>query len=58
MACPGEHIVELLRRSGARVLVAAGPDLAPEVWDNARNLALEAGIEALLALRPTGGERG
>ena len=50
----GEHIVELLRRSGARVLVAAGPDLAPEVWDHARNLALEAGIEALLALRPTG----
>ena len=29
----GEHIAELLRRSGARVLVAAGPDLAPEVWD-------------------------
>ena len=28
-ACPGEHIAELLRRSGARVLVAAGPDLAP-----------------------------
>ena len=28
-----EHIAELLRRSGARVLVAAGPDLAPEVWD-------------------------
>jgi len=50
----GEHIVKLLRRSGARVLVAAGPDLAPEVWDQARNLALEAGIEALLALRPTG----
>jgi acyl-CoA synthetase (AMP-forming)/AMP-acid ligase II len=44
-----------LRRSGARVLVAAGPELAPEVWDQARNLALEAGIEALLALRPTGG---
>ena len=50
----GEHIVELLRRSGARVLVAAGPDLAPEVWDHARNIALEAGIEALLALSPTG----
>ena len=27
----GEHIAELLRRSGARVLVAAGPELAPEV---------------------------
>jgi acyl-CoA synthetase (AMP-forming)/AMP-acid ligase II len=50
----GEHIAELLRRSGARVLVAAGPDLAPEVWDHARTLALEAGIEVLFALRPTG----
>ncbi len=49
----GEHMVELLRRSGARVMVAAGPELAPEVWDRARTLAREAGIEALLALRPT-----
>ena len=48
-----QHIAELLRRSGARVLVAAGPDLAPDVWDNARDIALEAGIEMLLALRPT-----
>ena len=32
----GQHIAELLRRSGARVLVAAGPDLAPEVWERAR----------------------
>ncbi len=49
-----EHIVELLRRSGARVLVAAGPDLAPQVWESARQLAVEAGTEALLALGPTG----
>jgi fatty-acyl-CoA synthase len=49
-----QHITELLRRSGARVLVAAGPDLAPEVWDNARTIARAAGIEALLALRPCG----
>ena len=48
-----QHIAELLRRSGARVLVAAGPDLAPDVWDNARDIALEAGMETLLALRPT-----
>ena len=48
-----QHIAELLRRSGARVLVAAGPDLAPDVWDNARDIALEAGMEMLLALRPT-----
>ena len=49
-----EHVAELLRRSGARVLVAAGPGLAPEVWENARELAVEAGIKALLALGPTG----
>ncbi|MFC5264936.1 acyl-CoA synthetase [Kribbella qitaiheensis] len=48
-----EHIAELLRRSGARVLVAAGPELAPEVWESARQLAVEAGMEALLALGPT-----
>ena len=52
-----QHLTELLRRSGARVLVAAGPDLAPEVWDTARDLAVEAGMEALLALRPTGPAR-
>ena len=51
----GEHIAELIRRSGARVLVAAGPDLAPEVWGNARDLALQTGVETLLALHPTGG---
>ena len=38
-----QHITELLRRSGARVLVAAGPDLAPEMWDNARTIARAAG---------------
>ena len=49
-----EHIAELLRSSGARVLVAAGPDLGPQVWEIARELAVEAGIDALLALSPTG----
>jgi acyl-CoA synthetase (AMP-forming)/AMP-acid ligase II len=52
-----EHLAELLRRSGARVLVAAGPDLAPEVWDTARELAVETGMAALLALSPTGSGR-
>ncbi len=48
-----QHIAELLRRSGARVLVAAGPGLAPGVWESARELAADAGLEALLALDPT-----
>ncbi|MGZ5404178.1 MAG: acyl-CoA synthetase [Nocardioides sp.] len=50
----GEHLAELLRRSGARVLVTAGPELAPEVWERARGLAVAAGMDALLALAPTG----
>ena len=50
----GQHIAELLRRSGARVLVAAGPELAPQVWERARELAAAGGVDALLALRPTG----
>lgn len=49
-----EHVAELLRKSGARVLVAAGPDLAPEAWDKALDIAREAGVHALLALRATG----
>jgi len=48
-----EVVGELLRRSGARVLVAAGPELAPEAWKTARELAAEGAVDALLVLRPT-----
>jgi fatty-acyl-CoA synthase len=44
----------LLRLSGARVVVASGPELSADVWRVARRLAAEVGIDALLALRPTG----
>jgi fatty-acyl-CoA synthase len=49
----GEHIAELLRRSGARVLVTAGPELDAGLWSSARELAGEGGLDVLLALRPT-----
>ena len=52
-----EHIAELLRRSGARVLVTAGPELAPDVWDTARELAARRRVDAILVLRPTGAPR-
>lgn len=48
-----EHIAELLRRSGARVLIAAGPELAPETWTTASVLATRGLLDALLVLRPT-----
>jgi len=48
------HLAELLRRSGARVLIAAGPELDPDVWATARDLAPE--LDVILVLRPTGAE--
>ncbi|MEV8441682.1 acyl-CoA synthetase [Actinosynnema sp. NPDC051121] len=47
-----DHLIELLRLSGARVLITAGPEAAPQVWDTARALAGE--LDAILVLRPTG----
>ncbi len=48
-----EHAVELVRLSGSRVIVAAGPELDPTVWAHARTIAAETDARALLALRPT-----
>ncbi|MEU4712399.1 acyl-CoA synthetase [Micromonospora purpureochromogenes] len=48
------HLTELLRRSGARVLVTAGPDLAPDTWDTAQALACDGLLDAILVLRSTG----
>jgi fatty-acyl-CoA synthase len=47
-----DHIGKLLRRGGVRVLIAAGPELAPEVWERAQTIAAELGLDAVLALRP------
>ncbi|MFE3188424.1 acyl-CoA synthetase [Nocardia sp. NPDC059240] len=49
----GSHIAELLRRSGARVLITAGPELAADTWASARSLAGQGLVDALLVLRPT-----
>jgi fatty-acyl-CoA synthase len=49
-----EHASDLVRAAGARVMVAAGPELAPEIWAHARAIARRTGARALLALRPTG----
>ncbi|WP_227981932.1 acyl-CoA synthetase [Nocardia spumae] len=52
-ALSGTHIEELLRRSGARVLIAAGPDLSPETWESAAALATDGLVDIVLVLRPT-----
>ena len=48
-----EHAVELVRLSGARVIVASGPELDEGVWAHARAIADSTGARVLLALRPT-----
>jgi fatty-acyl-CoA synthase len=49
-----EHATELVRLSGAGVIVASGPELEPRLWAHAREIAAQTGARALLALRPTG----
>jgi len=48
-----EHAIALLRLSGAKVIVASGPELDEGVWAQARTIAETTGARALLALRPT-----
>jgi fatty-acyl-CoA synthase len=52
----GERIAELIRRTGSRVLVAAGPELDPQLWPRLLEVARQAGMTAVLALRPDGAD--
>ena len=49
------HASDLVRLAGARVLVAAGPELDETAWDAAREVAAGC-AQTLLALRPTGAQ--
>ncbi|MET0916037.1 MAG: acyl-CoA synthetase [Jiangellaceae bacterium] len=49
-----DYISELLQRSGARVLVAAGPDLDPVVTAAAFSLAKKGLVDCVLLMSPTG----
>ncbi|HEX2804717.1 MAG TPA: acyl-CoA synthetase, partial [Kineosporiaceae bacterium] len=51
-ALRGERIVELVRRTGSRVLIAAGPELDPRAWQAMLAVARATGMTAVLALRP------
>ncbi len=48
------HVTELARLSGARVLIAAGPELDTGSWRTARALAESGVVDTLLLLQPTG----
>jgi fatty-acyl-CoA synthase len=53
-ALSGGRITELIRRTGSRVLITAGPELDPQLWQRLLGVAREAGMTAVLALRPDG----
>ena len=53
-ALSAERIAELIRRTGSRVLVAAGPELDPQLWQRLLGVAREARMTAVLVLRPDG----
>ena len=53
-ALSSERITELVRRTGSRVLVAAGPELDPQLWARLLGAARHAGMTTILALRPDG----
>lgn len=48
-----EHVTELLRRSGTRVLITAGPELDRAVWATSRALLETGAIDTVIMLRPT-----
>ncbi len=50
----GDRIAELIRRTRSRILVAAGPELDPQLWPRLLEVARQAGMTAVLALRPDG----
>ena len=50
----GERIAELIRRTRSRILIAAGPELDPQLWPQLLEVARQAGMTAVLALRPDG----
>ncbi|WP_240148336.1 acyl-CoA synthetase [Leifsonia tongyongensis] len=49
-----ERIGELMRTTGSRVVVAAGPEIDPGLWERLLDAAGTLGLTALLALRPDG----
>ena len=53
-ALSAERIAGLIGRTGSRVLIAAGPELDPQLWQRLVQVARQAGMTAVLALRPDG----
>jgi fatty-acyl-CoA synthase len=53
-ALSAERIAGLIRRTRSQVLIAAGPEADPELWQRLTGVARQTGIRGIVALRPDG----
>jgi fatty-acyl-CoA synthase len=53
-ALSADRIAGLIGRTRSQVLIAAGPEADPELWQRLTGIALQAGMRAIIALRPDG----
>ena len=53
-ALSAERIAGLIRRTRSQVLIAAGPEADPELWQRLTGVARQTGIRWIVALRPDG----
>ncbi|MFJ9867941.1 acyl-CoA synthetase [Streptomyces sp. NPDC101165] len=49
-----DHVTELVRRAGARVIITASEELDPEAYETGAELAEQGLVDHVLVLRPTG----
>jgi fatty-acyl-CoA synthase len=53
-ALSDDHLAGLIRRAQSRVVVTAGPELDEQLWRRMLPVARQAGVTAIVALRPDG----
>ena len=53
-ALSDDHLAGLIRRAQSRVVVTAGPELNEQLWRRMLPVARQAGVTAILAVRPDG----
>ena len=54
LALSDDHLAGLIRRAQSRVVVTAGPELNEQLWRRMLPVARQAGVTAILAIRPDG----